>query len=48
MIKEKITDSIFPWEEDIPEEFRLKKGLIQREYLVGGELFRYIFFPRKY
>ena len=38
MIKEKMTDSIFPREEDIPEEFRLKEGLVQREYLVGGEL----------
>lgn len=38
MIKEKITDSIFPREEDIPDEFRLKKGLIQREYLVDGKL----------
>jgi len=38
MIKEKMAYSIFPREEDIPEEFRLKKGLIQREYLVGGEL----------
>lgn len=38
MIEDKITDSIFPREEDIPDEFRLKKGLIQREYLVDGKL----------
>jgi glyceraldehyde-3-phosphate dehydrogenase (NADP+) len=38
MIKEKMTDSIFQREEDIPEEFRLKKGLIQREYLIEGKL----------
>lgn len=36
-IKEKI-GSIFPEEESIPEEFRLRSSVIQNEYLVNGEL----------
>jgi glyceraldehyde-3-phosphate dehydrogenase (NADP+) len=36
-IKEKI-GSIFPEEESIPEEFRLRSSVIQNEYLVNGQL----------
>ena len=36
-VKEKI-GSIFPSESEIPEEFRLERYIIQREYLINGEL----------
>jgi glyceraldehyde-3-phosphate dehydrogenase (NADP+) len=38
MIRESRNRSIFPKEEDIPRQFRPKGELIQREYLVDGEL----------
>jgi glyceraldehyde-3-phosphate dehydrogenase (NADP+) len=36
-IEEKIME-IFPHEEDIPEDFRLKQPVEQKEYLINGEL----------
>jgi glyceraldehyde-3-phosphate dehydrogenase (NADP+) len=38
MSRESKSRSIFPKEEDIPRQFRLKAEVIQREYLVDGEL----------
>lgn len=36
-IDEKI-ESVFPYEDSIPEEFRLKNPVIQKEYLINGKL----------